>query len=50
MVRLALLLGGLRLFLDDVGKDGVVDGESIDVVKLFDEFEAHGAPDSSVPG
>lgn len=49
-VRLAFHLRDFGLLLNDVFEDGVVDGQSIDSIKLFDELEAHGASHSAVPG
>jgi len=31
-------------------EDGVVDGQPIDSIKLFDKLEAHGASHSAIPG
>lgn len=41
--------GNRVLFLDDVCENSVINGEPIDIIELFDEFETHWAPDSSVP-
>lgn len=37
------------LFLDDMCKNGMVDGEPVNVIELLDQLEAHGAADSAVP-
>ena len=37
-------------FLDQVSEHGVVDGNSLNVVELLDQFKAHGAPNSAVAG
>lgn len=44
----ALLECLLGLFFDEVGEDGVVDGDPLDVVELLDQFETHGAAHSPV--
>ena len=39
----------LVLFFSEMLVNGMVDGESLDSVDVFDELEAHGASYSSIP-
>ena len=48
-VGLALFLGLLAFLLDEVGKNGVVNGQAVDVVQLLYQFETHRASHSAVP-
>lgn len=48
-VGLALFLGLLAFLFDEVGKNGVVDGQAVDVVQLLYQFETHRASHSAVP-
>lgn len=49
--RMLLSLGlcFCSLLGDQMGKNGVVDGQPIDIVELLYKFETHGASDPSVP-
>lgn len=42
-------LSNFGLLLDNICKDGVIDGQPIERIELLDQFQAHGASDSSVP-
>ena len=46
---LSLGLCFCSLLGDQMGKNGVVDGQPIDIVELLYKFETHGASDPSVP-
>ena len=39
-----------RLLGYQVGENGVIDGQPVDVIELLYKFEAHGAPHPPIPG
>ncbi len=37
------------VLFDQMSENGMVDGESLEFIELFDKFQAHGTPYTSVP-
>lgn len=42
-------LANLFIFLDEMFKNSMINGQSFEAVQLFDQFETHGTSYSAVP-